>query len=93
MTKKYEFSTCRAIGHSWSPLHVEKAPSFGISVDFVCITCTTVRRDIISPHNGELLARYYTYPENYKTEATSKSEWRKTWLRSMKTPNKTKEKS
>lgn len=84
MAKRYTYNYCRAVGHSWQNFHAAKGPSFGIGVDFICSSCGTTRHDIVSPHNGELLARYYRYPDDYKTDKTTKSEWRKAWLKTLK---------
>jgi hypothetical protein len=77
--KNYAYLDCRAYGHAWTPIELEKEPSFGIAVDFMCQRCATHRRDIIA-RNGMLTSRFYSYPDNYKTAPTSRDTWRKEWL-------------
>lgn len=78
----YDYVDCRAIGHSWQSFHVEKKPSFGYAVDLLCARCSTHRRDILSI-TGNVIARVYTYPENYKMKGVTKTEWREAWLRNL----------
>lgn len=63
--KEYEYLWCRTMGHDWEEWHTEHEPEFGYYEAVYCPRCTTERLFTISML-GEVIARRYIYPENYK---------------------------
>ena len=62
-----DFHDCRTFGHSWDryfPQNMERPP-FGWRLSLRCTRCTCERHDLISPINGEVMARSYYWPEGY----------------------------
>jgi hypothetical protein len=87
--KKLEYVQCHAIGHLWDPIPVDRPPSFGSAADVRCMSCTSVRRDIASRVSGDLLARYYDYPEDYHDyQRHDKAWWRAAWLELLRARDK-----
>jgi hypothetical protein len=87
-----EYVKCRTIGHAWDDITGSVAPhqfTFldGARVYFQCIRCTTKREDIWSRVTGDLMARQYTYPADYKItgDMPSRPEFRLMYLRDKKT--------
>ena len=67
---KQEFLICRVIGHAWDEttgLISNRKPIYlyGRRFTFRCIRCTTIRYDVYSTANGELMTRDYEYPDGY----------------------------
>jgi hypothetical protein len=69
---------CRTLGHSWDDYLPMKRPAkFGDRLSFRCVRCATVRHDIVSWVDGQLLDRQYEYPDDYHlAEKFSRSEFR-----------------
>jgi hypothetical protein len=84
MSRRVEaFIRCRTLGHSWDPIPVTQRPQFGVAYDLRCEHCLTYRRDIVSPHSGEVLRRWYQYPDGYRATRDLRmirSEYRVQWL-------------
>lgn len=78
--------TCRAFGHAWDEVPATTQPEFGVYIWLRCIHCHTVRRDIVSPHNGELLRRWYDYSESFNAtrgEYVPRAQFRQRYLTAM----------
>ena len=81
---RMEYQRCHAIGHRWMNIPVMRAPAFGSAMDLQCENCATVRRDIVSRVSGQLVTRYYVYPEDYHDyERHDKAWWRASFLESL----------
>jgi hypothetical protein len=65
MATTEEMRTCRAIKHSWDAVGANKESRWGYLVMLRCDRCGTIRNDIQNAH-GELIHRYYQYPDGYR---------------------------
>jgi hypothetical protein len=73
-----EFVICRTIGHSWDENpNAEVDTMFPTEFLFAlrCVRCTTERFDF-SNVTGQLIQRYYRYPEKYHTVKTTREVFR-----------------
>lgn len=52
--------------HHWIEENATSEPEFGIYFWWRCELCNTVRKDIVDRKNGNLLARWYEYPDGYR---------------------------
>lgn len=58
---------CRLLRHAWESTNDPyPKPLFGERLCLRCWRCGTVRSDIISRVNGDLLGRRYDYPDGYQ---------------------------
>lgn len=75
------FIRCRSYGHAWDDFYPSMAtdPSWGVRESLLCARCTTERHDFVSRITGEVITRYYLYPDDYKLsgEFPQRSEIRK----------------
>lgn len=78
-----QYVRCRGpIRHRWDHIIAspDQRPSFGTLALFRCETCTTERHDIFSRITGDLLARWYVYPEGYRdAQRHTAAEYRAIW--------------
>lgn len=81
------FLACRGpIRHRWDviPSSPEMRPEFGTLVLLRCDSCGTMRHDIFSRITGDLLARWYDYPEGYQdAERHNAAWWRAAWAEQL----------
>ena len=69
------FDRCRALGHAWYETEADRTPPFGFYFWTACESCGTIRKDIRNRW-GDLLARSYEYPDDYKdTEGHTRQDW------------------
>jgi hypothetical protein len=62
-----EFLLCRALHHLWDTNpNFELNTSYNYILPLRCTRCTTERYDILNAV-GDLITRYYRYPEKYRT--------------------------
>jgi hypothetical protein len=90
MRRTTTYVHCKTLGHAWEddPFSLRRT-SFGNSVTFKCIRCTTERVDIFSFHAGDLLARRYHYPDGYRNaEKLTKNELRLELIRQSRAVRK-----
>lgn len=67
MPTQPDFIECKTLGHAWdeyNPIDSPNDASFD-RLTLRCTRCTTTRHDYFDRY-GEILARYYTYPERYR---------------------------
>jgi hypothetical protein len=79
MAKRYPYVECRALGHSWDQLEddTRNRPQFGAALQFRCVRCHTVRRDVVSTVTGDLLYRSYSKPDDYSVDNSyGRNDWR-----------------
>lgn len=82
---RMEYQRCHALGHRWANIPVMRPPAFGSAMDLQCENCATVRRDILSRVSGELIARYYLYPDAYHDYGKhDKAWWRSSFIESLR---------
>lgn len=82
---RVEYQRCHALGHRWENIPVLRAPAFGSAIDLRCENCATVRRDILSRVSGQLITRYYLYPEDYHDYGKhDKAWWRAAFVESLR---------
>lgn len=60
-----DYLFCRAWHHAWDPIDTTVLEGTILVVTFKCMRCPVTRKDWISRYNGDLLERYYGYPDNY----------------------------
>jgi hypothetical protein len=65
-----DFHQCRTFMHNWYPFIATDVdpPQDGWLVTARCETCTTVRFDVRSFHDGSLIRRRYDYPQGYELD-------------------------
>lgn len=82
-TVNYAYSACRGpIRHRWDLVvaSMDQRPTFGTLALFRCETCGTERHDIFSRTTGELIQRWYDYPDGYSlVDAPTSSDFRRHW--------------
>lgn len=83
-----QYAECRAVGHAWERYNdPEVRAKYGVVISFRCMRgCTVARHDIVKRMNGELLDRWYAYPDDYKLnveEQMDKSQWRKVYVKQI----------
>lgn len=75
---------CRALrSHMWDPIQAtnERSDLGGIMLLLRCESCGTIRHDVFSPVTGDLMARWYDYPEHYRdAERHDIGWWRTQWI-------------
>lgn len=74
---------CRTLGHSWDENpNAELDTMFPSEWVFAlrCTRCTTERFDFTNV-SGDLIQRYYRYPDKYKTHKTPRNEFRAEMIR------------
>jgi hypothetical protein len=64
-----DFLDCRSLGHAWSQHATDEKPPAGCAIlAYHCLRCGSIRTDTVSGKYGELLARNYKLPPNYRVE-------------------------
>lgn len=85
--KVLEYIACRGpIRHRWDiiPSSPAQRPGFGTLVLLRCESCGTLRYDIFSRVTGDLLTRWYDYPDGYQdAERHTSSWWRLAWVQEL----------
>lgn len=65
-----EYVKCRSWGHEWDDfMPLRRRAGWGTLLSLRCSRCGTERHDTIDAQ-GDLSAREYKYPENYKAAGT-----------------------
>lgn len=66
--KQIEYVTCKTIGHAWdhNPNPSRRGSSYKHVLAFRCTRCGTERIDGLD-WKGDIIFRYYVYPENYRS--------------------------
>jgi hypothetical protein len=65
-----DYTRCRTLGHAWFDVDSDwKTDLGGTPLTVRCERCMCERRDTISRTTGDLVARNYYYPEQYKMTA------------------------
>lgn len=64
---RLEYEKCRVWGHAWEDFipHGKRPAGWGSRFSLRCVRCTTERHDVIDSL-GDLSAREYVYPDDYK---------------------------
>lgn len=78
------FVQCKTLGHAWEVIPTRQKRGYKNILQLRCVNCGTERFDALD-WRGELLYRYYEYPEGYKdAEKMPKPELRILLMRSHK---------
>lgn len=66
LMNRRDYVRCRTIGHSWDDIPVTEPHPDGPQFWLRCVSCHTVRKDVIDQRWGTLLHRSYDYPDDYR---------------------------
>lgn len=78
------YMRCRALrSHMWDVIPAtpsQRSDLGGVLMLLRCESCGTERHDVFSPVTGDLMVRWYDYPESYRdVEKHDVGWWRATW--------------
>lgn len=78
MSRQDEYVRCRTYGHAWYEIFPNLGPPpTGWRLCLRCERCGTVRHDIVG-YAGDVQARYYDHPDDYKYSGTTGEDpWRR----------------
>lgn len=74
-SRNHQFDECKGPWrHAWFDHDGSgfSRPEFGVALHVQCFRCGTVRRDVVSRIDGQLLSRRYYYPEGYRDAKADK---------------------